>query len=709
MEKEIIKNNSLLNSTVKVLSFYYGEVSKNTIDKLSFAGIAKFNIPDIKNIAKELDLEFNYKRVDVEFLKEYMLPCIAIDEKSHSFVIERLKGKYIFVYDTITNKTHKIKKDKFKTKSLEFVFLSKKYKEINYIDDAKKDSKGWFFKPVIAQWRSYVEIGFLTILINIFGIAISLFAMNVYNRVIPNFAVDTLFVLAVGVGVVLVFDIILKSSRVYILNKVTTKLSNELEEELFKRTLTIQSSHDSYMIGTKTNLFKELSVVKDFFTSKVLNILDLPFFFLSSWVIYMISPAMVTVPLGFAVVLLVINFIMQFPLSHLHSQSFKHAQSKNAYLIEQLQGKDDLKTSNAISKTMHKWRNLINFYNALNEKINMMNSTTSFVSYSLVQAVSVATIFLGVYEIHSGNLNVGGLIAITILSSRAMIPVINLSSIVIKYKQVKESLDALNKYWHLPTETSKLIELGIDRADGYIEFKDVDFKYEGSQHLALTNINLKIKAGERVGIIGQTGCGKSTLVKLLLGLETPTKGKIFLDDMDCSSMHPIELRENISFMPQEPYLFSGTLKENLELKRSISKKEMSKALQKSGLGELVKNSGGIDSVNIGERGKNLSVGQRHLVALARVLLNDAPVIVLDEPTTGLDVGLEQNLVRTLEESLKGRTTIVVSHRFAALDMVDRVILLDGGKIRADGKKEDILKLLNLQTTKQSKQRELEDA
>lgn len=703
------QDSSLLNSTIRVLSFYYGEVSKTTIDKLSFAGLSKFNIPDIKNIAKELNLDFNYKRVDVDFLKEYMLPCITIDEKSHSFVIERMKGKYLFVYDTITNKTHKIKKEKFRTKSLEFVFLSKKHKEINYIDDSKKDSKGWFFKPVAAQWRSYVEIGFLTIFINIFGIAISLFAMNVYNRVIPNFAVDTLFVLAAGIGVILVFDIVLKSSRVYILNKVTTKLSNELEEELFKRTLTIQSRYDNYMIGTKTNLFKELSVVKDFFTSKVLNILDLPFFFLSAWIIYMISPAMVVVPLGFAAILLVINFIMQYPLSHLHSQSFKHAQSKNAYLVEQLQGKDDLKTSNAISKTMHKWRNLISFYNRLHEKINMMSSTTSFISYSLVQAVSVATIFLGVYEIHSGNLNVGGLIAITILSSRAMVPVINLSNIVIKYKQVKESLDSLNKYWHLPTETNKSIELGIDRADGDIEFKDVDFKYEGSKNQTLTNINIKIKAGERVGIIGQTGCGKSTLVKLLLGLETPTKGKIFLDDMDCSSMHPIELRENISLMPQEPYLFSGTLKENLELERSISKKEMAVALAKSGLGELVKNSGGIDSVDIGEGGKNLSVGQRHLVALARVLLNSSPVVVLDEPTTGLDVGLEQNLVKTLEESLKNRTTIVVSHRFAALDMVDRVILLDGGRIRADGKKDDVLKLLNAKPDKPQIEKELEHA
>jgi ATP-binding cassette subfamily B protein/ATP-binding cassette subfamily C protein LapB len=686
--------NTLLESTKKVLSFYYGDISTNTLEKLSFNELNKFNVSDIKNIAKELNLDFNYKKLDSSFLKEYMLPCIAIDSKKHSFVILRAKKNYLFVYDTITSKTHKVNINKFDNSALEFIFLSKKHKEINYIDDDKRDNKDWFYQPIIKEWKSYIEIGLLTIFINIFGIAVSLFAMNVYNRVVPNFAVDTLLVLAIGVGGILIFDIILKSARVYILNRVIVRISNELEEKLFQKTLTIESKHDNYLVGTKANLFRELGIVKEFFTNKILNILDMPFFILSSFIIYMIDPVMVYIPIGFAAILILVNFIMQYPIGSLHSQSFKHAQSKNAYLVEHLHGKDDLKTTNAISKTMYKWRDIIDFYNRLNQKIHMLSSTTSFVSYSLVQAVSVATIFLGVYEINRGNLNVGGLIAVTILASRSMVPVINLSNIVVKYKQVKDSLEVLNRYWHLPTETSKPIELGVDIAQGDIEFKDVEFKYETNQYKTLSNINLKIKKGEKVGIIGQTGSGKSTLVKLLLGIETPTKGKIFLDDMDTNTMHPIELRENISFMPQEPYLFSGTLKENLELKKSISKREMTIALKNSGLLDLVKQSGGIDSVNVSEGGKNLSVGQRRLVGVARMLLNDAPIVILDEPTTGLDIGLEKKLVDMLDQSLKSKTTIVISHRFAALDIVDRVILIGDGKIVADGKKEDILKLLN---------------
>ncbi len=688
-------NNTLVYSFKKILHFYYGEVDLQTIDKLSPNGLENFGIDDIKEISKELKLDFSYKSLNLEEIQEYMLPAIAIDKNKNAFVIEKLDRKNVYVYNPISSKSYKLSLKKLKGSPLEFVFVSKKIKEINYIDHESPNSKRWFFRPLMREWRSYVEIGVLTLFINIFGIAVSLFAMNVYNRVVPNFAVDTLFVLAVGVLVILGFDILLKSSRVYILNKVTTKLANLFEEELFRKTLTVQNRHDNYMVGTKTNLFREVSVVKDFFTSKILHILDFPFFFLSSYIIYLIDPAMVVVPLGFATVLLSFNFIMQYPLASLHKKSFKATQSKNAYLIEQLHGKDDLKISNAIAKTMHKWRNMINFYNSLGERINLLSAATGFVSYALVQAVSVVTISYGVYQIHSGSLNVGGLIAITILSSRAMVPIINLSNIVVKYKQIKESLDSLNKYWHLPTETDKNIELGVHKNLSSIEFKDVTFKYEGSQYEALKNVSFTIKKGEKVGIIGQTGSGKSTIVKLLLGLETPTSGKIFLDDMDSTTLHPVELRENISLMPQEPCLFSGSLKENLELNRAISKTEMATALKKSGLNELVKQSGGLDKFDVGERGKNLSVGQRHLVALARILLNNSPIVVLDEPTTGLDIGLENSLVKHLKESLKDKTLLVVSHRFAALDLVDRVILIDSGKIVADGKKDEILAKLQI--------------
>ncbi|MFV0561537.1 ATP-binding cassette domain-containing protein [Malaciobacter mytili] len=315
-------------------------------------------------------------------------------------------------------------------------------------------------------------------------------------------------------------------------------------------------------------------------------------------------------------------------------------------------------------------------------------------SQSIVQLVTMLVIVVGVFEIANKNLTVGGLIAVTILSSRAMVPVIQTSMMVIRFKEVKESLNNINEFWHLPIENDKNLEIGIGKLKGDIEFKDVTFYYKNSKYPSLDECNINIKAGDRVGIIGQTGAGKSTFLRMLTGLEIPTKGSIYLDGHEISTLHPVELRHNIGVMPQEPFLFSGTLKENIELSNPISKERMMQLIKITGLEELVKKSGQGDGLQVGERGSNLSVGQRHLVALARAILNDPPILVLDEPTTGLDVGLEKTLVNHVNKIVEGKTLIVITHRFAALDMVDRVIVLNNGKVVADGPKDKVLNALS---------------
>ena len=299
-------------------------------------------------------------------------------------------------------------------------------------------------------------------------------------------------------------------------------------------------------------------------------------------------------------------------------------------------------------------------------------------------------IIVGVFEIANKNLSVGGLIAVTILSSRAMVPVIQVSMMAIKLKEIKESLNNINDFWHLPLENDKNIEIGLGEIKGNIEFKNVDFYYKNSKYPSLENCNIKIKEGERVGIIGQTGAGKSTFLRILTGLDSPTKGSVYLDGHEISTIHPIEIRQNIGVMPQDPFLFSGTLKENIELSTPISKEKLMELIKITGLEDLVKKSGQGDGLQVGERGCNLSVGQRHLVALARALLNNPPILLLDEPTTGLDVGLEKTLITHMKEILNNKTLIVITHRFAALDLVDRVIVLNQGRVVADGPKNAVL-------------------
>ena len=688
---QLAKNN-LLDSFETILAFHFGNVARATIEKLSPASLEEFDISSLKTIAKELGLVSTHKKMALESIEKYMLPCIALTKQGDSVVLI-----------SFDDKTATIKRDKMTPKEViakselnyhdNFLFISKPEKETDVLKVGDEEDKSWFYTPLKKEWRAYVEVGILTLFINVFGLALPLFTMNVYNRVIPNFATETLFVLAFGVGVILLFDVILKSSRVKIMEKVTQKLSNHFEEELFKKVLSIQSKHDQYLVGTKTNLFRELSFVKDFFSSKIINALDIPFFFTAVLVIYIISPVMAIVPVVAAFLSLLLNYIMQFPIAALHKQNFEGAQSKQAFLVEQLQGQEAIKLSNALPKRTEKWRKVVTFYNHIQSKIQLLNGMSSFVSYSLLQGVSLGTVIVGVFAIHDGTLSVGGLIAVTILAARAMVPIIALSNILIKYKQVKESLDSLNKYWHLPSENQKYIELGMGRAKGDIAFENVSFTYPNAQYPSIENCSFSIKAGERVGIIGQTGAGKSTIQKLLTGIETASSGRIFIDDMDISAIHPVELRNNIALMPQEPYIFSGTLKENLELSRNISKDEMNTLLAKTGLSELVKKAGSADDFQVGERGSNLSVGQRHLVALARAMMSEAPILVLDEPTTGLDVGLEKQLVNHLDSTLGDKTVVVITHRFAALGLVDRVILINDGKVVADGEKEKVLAML----------------
>jgi ATP-binding cassette subfamily B protein/ATP-binding cassette subfamily C protein LapB len=686
-------NASILEAFRSILSFHFGNVSLDTIEKLSFCSLEKFSVKDIGHICKELSLEFQQTKSSVKDIEPFMLPCIAYNKKGEAIVIMEILDNKALIKKGLFTQTREVSLKKLQNDFNHFLLFANKQTHPDRLNIGKEKDKSWFFTPIKKEWRAYVEVSILTLFINIFGLALPLFTMSVYNRVVPNYATDTLLVLAVGVGVILIFDIFLKSARMQILENVVKKISNLFEEELFKKTLTLQSKYDNFMVGTKTNLFKELHVVKDFFATKLVHILDVPFFLTAITVIFIIDPVITLVPLTAAVLILGFNFIMQHPIALWHKKSFEEGQTKQGYLVEQLQGHEAIKLANALPTRLYKWRKMINFYHHIQGRIQLLNGISASVSTALLQAVSLLTVVAGVYSIHAGTLNVGGLIAVTILANRAMVPIINLSNIMIKYKQVKEALESLNNYWHLPTENQKYHELGFGKARGDIAFDKVSFVYPQSGGTTLEDISFEIKAGERVGIIGQTGAGKSTIQKLLCGLLTPTKGKIFLDKSDISTIHPVELRQNIALMPQDPYLFSGTLKENLELNQKISKEKMNEILVQTGLDELVRKSGSADTLNVGERGSHLSVGQRHLVALARALMSDAPVMILDEPTTGLDVGLERKLVTHLDSTLKDRTVIVITHRFAALDLVDRVIVVDSGRIVADGKKDRILEML----------------
>jgi len=677
----------LLFALKNILDFYFGEISLNTIISFSAKSNQGFTPELAIDIVREVGLTAVARDIKALDIPNHFLPCIIFDDSNIPYVLKK-KGKECFLYDPIKNE--EIRKDNnYLNNFKKAILVFRDPKKEKMLDEIK--DKDWFWNPVKKFRKSYIEIGILTFFINIFALALPLFSMSVYDRVVPNNATETLFVLAVGVVIILLFDIFFKSVRNYIIEKVGKELGVYLEEELLKKVLSIQSQYDVMLVGTKANLFRELALIKDFFATKsVVQVVDFPFFFLAVTVIFIISPMIALVPLLVAILVLIFNFAMQVPISNLSKKNIENIQAKHSFLVETIQGSEMIKLSNARSTKLFNWRNIIALTDSVTHKIQSLNVFSMNLSQTIIQFVTLLVIFVGVFEIANKNLSVGGLIAVTILASRAMVPVIQVSMTVIKLKEIKESLNNINDFWHLPLENDKNIEIGLGEIKGNIEFKNVDFYYKNSKYPSLDNCNIKIKEGEKVGIIGQTGAGKSTFLRILTGLDAPTKGSVYLDDHEISTIHPIEIRQNIGVMPQEPFLFSGTLKENIELATPVSKKKLMELIKITGLEDLVKKSGQGDGLQVGERGSNLSVGQRHLVALARALLNNPPILILDEPTTGLDVGLEKTLISHMKQVLENKTLIVITHRFAALDLVDRIIVLNQGKVVADGPKNLVL-------------------
>ena len=681
----------LVDSLHVILKFYFGDVKKDTILAIAGAKEEEFDIQALLKVSKESNLFAQTGEVDINKIEKFLLPVILYNDKNEIIILEavsKTKARFLHV---AKKKSYVVQKQKLKNFKRGILFFKNQSKEIV---TSEKNTLDWFFAPLKASWRAYAEVAILSFFINIFALALPLFTMNVYNRIIPNFAVESLFVLGGGVLIIFLFEIILKTARVYIIEETGKKIGMYLEDVLLERILGVRTQYDRLLAGTKANLFRELSQVKDFFTSRTLvQILDIPFFFIAVFVIYIISPTMALIPIGAGVVLLLFNLIMQFPLSSLSHDQFKEAQTKHGYLVETIQGRDTIKLVNAHKNRLFTWGRVVAFYEILSHKIQFLQNIVTNSSYMIIQFVTISVVSIGVYEIHNNELNVGGLIAISILASRAMVPIVNLSGILLNYKKMKDSLKSINEFWKLPKEVDEKTQIGIGKIKGNIEFKDVTYIYPGSKYPSLDNISLTIKEGEKVGIIGQTGAGKSTLLRLISLIDTPYSGTVYLDGMPTNILHPVEVREHIGVMPQNPFMFAGTIHDNIALSRSVSNDKIAKLIKLTGLEELIKKGGVGDKLEVGENGSNLSTGQKHLVALARALVNNPDILILDEPTTGLDIGLENSLIEKLKPIVKDKTLLLITHRFSALKLVDRVILINDGKIVADGPRDEILRKL----------------
>ncbi|SEH04182.1 type I secretion system permease/ATPase [Candidatus Venteria ishoeyi] len=568
----------------------------------------------------------------------------------------------------------------------------------------KKSTGHWYWRTLWQSWPLYSEVLLASLLINLFALAAPLFVMNVYDRVVPNHAQETLWVLAIGASLVFVFDWLMRTLRGYFIDVAGKRADVELSASIFSHLLNTRTSAQPKSAGAFANHLQEFDSFRDFFTSATLaTVIDLPFSLLFISVIWLIGGDLVWVPLLAMPLVLLVGFLIQIPLRKVVEQTLRAGAQKQASLVETLNGLDTVRACNAESQQQYRWEQL-------SQKIAQSSLKSRFISASAVnfsiltqQLAYVLIVVLGVYQIMQGSLTMGGLIACTILSGRALAPLAQIAALLTRYHQSATALKALSQIMQQPVERPEAsVENAVEaksflhrpQLQGNIQFQQVQFQYPGQQQAALQNLSLQIQAGERIGIIGRVGSGKSTIARLLLGLYPPDQGMILFDSLEARQIDPSDIRQNIGYVPQEVTLFFGTLRENLCFGlNAVSDEQLLQAAQQTGVDQLARQHPQGFDMPISERGSDLSGGQRQAIAVTRALLTQPQILLLDEPSNAMDNQAETQFKQQLQSQLDGRTLVLITHRASLLTLVERLIVLDKGQVVADGEKQQVLDAL----------------
>ena len=654
-----------------------------------------------KRAAERENLVVTILKKPIDKIRSEYLPVTLLlknDEACKLVSIDTKNNNARVIYPELGDSEVLVPLEEIATQYAGYIIVTK----IKYVFDKRAPSIGkvrlkhWFWGTLAQNKRIYRDIMVAAFIVNIFALAMPMFTMNVYDRVVPNRSVETLWVLSIGVAVIVIGDLILRTMRGYFLDWASTRIDLQLNSRIMEQVLGTRLEMKPNSVGSLASNLRSFESVRDFITSATITtLIDVPFGLIFIAVMAWISVPMVVPVIIGSIIMLVYAFSVQTKMHELSETMYRAGALRNATLIESLVGLETVKALGIEGHMQRKWEHSASFLTEVGSKLKLLSQSINNGSNAISQMTTVALILLGVYLVTNGDLTMGGLIASTMLASRAMAPISQTAGLLTQYHTASTSLQSLDDIMNKPVERpldSNFLSRPVFKGD--IEFREVSFKYPGAEESAITKISFKIKAGEHVALLGRMGSGKTTIHKLILGLYQPTEGAILIDGIDSRQIDPAELRRTVAYVQQDTHLFYGTMRDNLTITSPhADDAAVLAAAHAGGIDEFINaHPKGFDLL-VGERGETLSGGQKQGVGIARALIGHSVIVLLDEPTSAMDHSTEDAVKNRLMQAVAGKTVILITHRSTLFDMANRIIVVDSGRIVADGPKEQVIEAL----------------
>ena len=636
-------------------------------------------------------------RKQLNSMPNMLLPCILLLKGKKALVLHSINAEQGKATVSLpeTSGEELIDITTLESQYVGYAFLVKQqFRGDHYFDTHIEQAKeNWIWQKLKNASFMYKDVIIASVLINIFALVSPLFVMNIYDKIVPNLAFESLWVLAIGASIVYVFDLVLKQLRSYLIDIAGKRVDIEVSSSLFSKIICMPLEQRPPSVGGMAKQIGEFDSIREFLSSATIaTLVDLPFALLFMFCIWLVAGDLVLFPIIAGMIIISFTCLRQSKLRHAVEESNRYSSLKHGHLIESLHSIESIKANGAEGVIQNAWQQMIGYTSTWLLKSKQITNSVMNVAGFIAQIAVVSVVVLGVYRVSDNAISMGGIIAAVMLTSRAISPFNKLAALLTRVNQVVSALRQLDSIMKIEGEfENKAQVISRTKLSGNIEAENLSFKYPNTDRLSLHPLSMKITHGEKVAIVGHNGSGKTTLAKLLLGLYQPTNGRLCIEGLNYQQIHPSDLRRNIGYLPQDITLFHGSVRDNILFgTKQVTEFQLIRAVQLSGVSAFTNNNGeGLDQ-QVGENGKLLSRGQRQSIALARAILNSPEILLLDEPTASLDARAEKQFIESISATAKDRTLLLITHKTELLKMVDRILVMDQGKLVLDGRRDEVL-------------------